>query len=79
LILSFTYEIIPFTMNIKTFLNETNQSINTFASKNGLAATTLWRACKNRPVRPCNASQIEKATGGAVTLRELLFPENKGS
>jgi len=61
-------------MNIKTYLDDTKQSINSFAEDHGIAATTLWRACKNKPIRPCNASQIEQATGGAVTLRELLFP-----
>lgn len=62
-------------MNIENFLNKTNQSINAFAFSHGIPATTVWRALKGRPLRPQNAKKISEATGGSVSVMELLFPD----
>jgi len=63
-------------MNIETFLKQTGQTVNSFAELHKIPATTVWRAKKGKVLRPSNALRIEKATGGAVTIRELLYPDN---
>jgi DNA-binding transcriptional regulator YdaS (Cro superfamily) len=65
-------------MNIDSYLKDNGQSINAFANQHNIPATTVWRAVKNMVLRPRNALRIEQATGGAVTLRELLFPKEHG-
>lgn len=64
-------------MNMEPYLKEIGQSINAFADQHSIPATTVWRAVKKKTLRPRNALRIEQATGGAVTLRELLFPEKQ--
>ncbi len=61
-------------MNMKLFIKNNGHTINSFANQYNIPATTVWRAINNKALRPCNALRIEQATGGAVTLRELLFP-----
>jgi hypothetical protein len=64
-------------MDLINFLNTTKQSINAFAGANKLPATTVWRATIGKTVRPHNAKDISEATGGAVTVMELLFPKER--
>jgi len=63
-------------MNISTYLKHKNMSANQLAIKSGVPQPTVSRILngKSRP-SPETAQKIEQATGGAVTLRELLFPE----
>ncbi|MEN6375502.1 MAG: hypothetical protein ABFD75_12110 [Smithella sp.] len=62
-------------MNIKNFLIETDQTINSFAEDHNIPATTVWRAVKGKTVRPINALLISKATDNRVTTDELLYPD----
>lgn len=64
-------------MEMEMFLKNNGLTINSFANQHDLPATTIWRAVQKRVLRPRNALRIEQATGGAVTLRELLFPEKE--
>ena len=64
-------------MNIENFLTETNQTANAFADKHKIPATTVWRAVKRKTLRPSNATRISNATGGAVSVMELLFPDQR--
>jgi len=62
-------------MDFKAYLQETKQTPNAFASANKLPSATTWRAAHGKPLQPVTARKYVKATGGAVTLEELLFPD----
>jgi hypothetical protein len=62
-------------MDMQTYLKQTGHSINSWAAKNSIPATTVWRAVKRKVLRPSNALLIERATDGAVTIKELLYPQ----
>ena len=64
-------------MNLDNFLKDTQQTINAFAETNQIPATTVWRATKGKVIRPRLALRISEATGGAVTVMELLFPSER--
>jgi len=63
-------------MKMDTFLQDTEQTINGFAEKHSIPATTVWRAAKKKVLRPGNARLISNATGGLVTTDELLYPDD---
>mgnify|MGYP003757613687 FL=1 len=62
-------------MTLNEYLKRENIAISRFAAKCGLNQPTFWRIVKgkNRP-SAASAIAIERATGGAVSLRELLSP-----
>lgn len=64
-------------MKLIDFLKDNKLSINALAVASDIPATTVWRAASGRPLRPCNALRIQEATGGAVTVMDLLYPEQK--
>ena len=62
------------------YLDQNKLSDSDFARIANLKQPTVWRI-KNDKVKqlsPDSALAIEQATGGAVTLRELLFPKQTG-
>jgi len=61
---------------LSTYLEKNNLSPTQFAKLNGLKQPTIWRIInlKYKP-NPQTAQKIQQATGGAVTVMELLFPE----
>lgn len=69
-------------MQFKKYLEKIKQTPNAFAVRHKLSAATVWRAANGKALRPNNAQKISFIAGGAVTLRELLFPgqgeQNKG-
>lgn len=66
-------------MQLNEYLKQKQLSPSQFAKQFGLKQPTVWRVInkKFRP-RPDTASLISTATGGAVTVMELLFPGDKG-
>lgn len=66
-------------MNLNEYLQTNDLTVSKFAIFSRLNQPTLWRIV-NGKFKPSakTASIIEQATGGAVTLRELLFPEQTG-
>jgi len=65
-------------MLIKEYLEDKKIGVSEFARLAGLKQSyvSLLLHQKRKPSAPL-ALRIEQATGGAVTLRELLFPENQ--
>jgi len=67
-------------MNLDSYLKRKGMSTKAFADKHGFSYATVWRI-RNRKVipRPEMAMKISIATGGEVSVVELLFPnENSG-
>jgi transcriptional regulator with XRE-family HTH domain len=62
-------------MTLKEYLTENKIKLTDFASKVGIQQpyVSLIKNGHNRP-SPDVALRIEQATGGAVTVMELLFP-----
>ena len=65
-------------MNLNEYLKSNALTVSKFATINRLNQPTIWRII-NGKFKPSakTALNIEYATGGAVTLRELLFPKEK--
>jgi DNA-binding transcriptional regulator YdaS (Cro superfamily) len=63
-------------MRLKDYLKKKKIGVTAFASKAGLKQPHLSLIAngKRRP-SPDIALKIEQATGGIVTIRELLYPE----
>jgi transcriptional regulator with XRE-family HTH domain len=63
-------------MELSKYLKDNNISMREFASMVGCSPGFISLICsrKRRPA-PDLAMKIERAAGGTVTLRELLFPE----
>jgi DNA-binding transcriptional regulator YdaS (Cro superfamily) len=61
------------------YLGKNNLSDSAFARLANLKQPTVWRIKNNKikQLSPASALAIEQATGGAVTLRELLFPDQR--
>lgn len=65
-------------MDLKTYLLDKNRT--EFAEKIGTTVNYINNLCQNpQQAGKKIAISIEQATGGAVTLRELLFPDQKGA
>ena len=62
-------------MNLKNYLKTHNLKPTPWAEKHGLNAPLLSRYLNGKGISPQNALKIEKATGGAVSCIELLYPE----
>jgi len=63
-------------MNLKAYLKSSNISRRAFSESLGIHymhLSNILRKCR-RP-SPELALKIERVTGGAVTLKELLFPD----
>lgn len=60
---------------LETYLTNKKMNDSEFSRVSGIKQPTIWRI-KNGHCKPSPgiALRIEEATGGAVTLRELLFP-----
>jgi hypothetical protein len=61
-------------MKLKTYLEKTNQTANSFAGKHKLPSVTVWRAARGKVVRPSMALRISDATGKKVKTQDLLYP-----
>lgn len=66
--------------DLAKYLEKNKISDSAFARLSKLKQPTVWRIKNNKVKRvsPDSALAIEQATGGAVTLRELLFPGQRG-
>jgi transcriptional regulator with XRE-family HTH domain len=65
-------------MKLNDYLKQSNLTVSKFATESQLNQPTVWRIV-NGKFKPSAriAAAIEKATGGDVTLRELLFPDQQ--
>jgi transcriptional regulator with XRE-family HTH domain len=63
---------------LQQYLEIKKLTVTQFAEQAKLPIPTVWRYV-NGKFKPSadNALTIEQATGGAVTLRELLFPDQR--
>ena len=64
-------------MQFKEYLENIKQTPNAFAVQHALSPATVWRAASGKTLSPNNAQKISIIVAGAVTLRELLFPEQR--
>lgn len=62
-------------MQFKKYLKSIRVNPSKFAKLHGLSKATVCRAAIGRTVRPRTAKALSKATGGVVTLLDLLFPK----
>jgi len=62
------------------YLNQNKLTPSQFAKEHGLKQPTVWRIINNK-FKPSSdtALRISEATGGAVSVMELLFPDQKGA
>ena len=65
-------------MNLDEYYIKSNENDRTLAQKVGLNQPTLWRI-RNKKVTPRaeTAAKIQEATGGKVTVLELLYPDRE--
>ena len=64
-------------MDLKTYLKRTNQTPYAFCRDHGFKRTMVYYILHHqRRPSPRMASRIERATGGAVTRLELLYPDD---
>ncbi len=61
-------------MKLKTYLDTNKLRPSPWAIKNGISPAVISRYLNGRNISSSNALKLEFATGGAVTLRELLAP-----
>lgn len=60
---------------LKKYLQDKNQTMNSFAEESGIPQPTIWRIVKEIVTpSPKIAEQIEQATKGAVKKEELIWP-----
>ena len=63
-------------MNLKTYLEETGQSIHAFSKLcERTSYATLWRICNGKTNATAeHAAEIEQLTGGRVSRESTLYP-----
>jgi len=62
-------------MNIQKYLNKNNLKPTPWAVDNKIAPSVISRYLNGKGISKGNALKIEQATGGAVTVIELLYPD----
>jgi hypothetical protein len=66
------------TMKLQKYIKKQKTTVNKFSRENNLKQPTVWRIINNKCCpRAETARVISIATGGLVTINELLFPDNK--
>lgn len=63
------------TMNIRDYLHKNNLKPTPWAVDNKIAPSVISRYLSGRGLSKENALKIQNATGGAVSIMELLYPE----
>ena len=63
-------------MKLSEYLNKNKETASGFANKTEIPQPTIWRILNNKVTPSLRvAFKIEQATGGDVTIKELLYPE----
>ena len=65
-------------MNLKNHLKHNRLSATEFARNCGLSLSLISKISNGKRPSPESAAIIERATDGAVTRLELLYPRRKG-
>lgn len=62
---------------LQRYLDSNNETPTSFAKKCGVSQPTIWRFLNSEinSLKADTALKIQEATGGAVTVMELLYPE----
>jgi len=62
---------------LQKYLELKNETASIFAKRCGVSQPTIWRFLNNETnsLKAKTALKIQEATGGAVSVIELLYPE----
>ncbi len=63
-------------MGLKSYFEKKNLKPTPWAEKNGIAPSVISRYLNGRGLSAKNALRIQKATGGQVTVMELLYGQS---
>ena len=66
-------------MKLNEYIEKNNTTVSELSRRSGVPVATLWRYVKGeqKSIKPETALAICEATGGDVSLLDLLFPDQE--